>query len=118
MTDSGIPVSHCTGCAACVNICPIDAIQMKERKDGFTYPVVDEEKCVHCGRCTEVCRKWETCLAEAADEPAVYAMLSKNDGLRLHSTSGGIFSETWRQGCGGGLQTGLVCGASDDRKPG
>ena len=93
MTNLGIPVSHCTGCAACANICKMDAIQMNERKDGFTYPGIDGEKCVHCDRCLEVCRKWEQCSAEASDEPAVYAMLSKNDEVRLHSTSGGIFSE-------------------------
>jgi len=46
---------RCTGCAACANICPTDAIEMKPNYDGFYNPSVDYDKCVNCGKCTEVC---------------------------------------------------------------
>ena len=33
---------NCCGCQACVSICPVHAIEMKENEEGFLYPVVDE----------------------------------------------------------------------------
>ncbi len=32
---------HCTGCTACANSCPKDAITMERDREGFAYPVVD-----------------------------------------------------------------------------
>ena len=45
----------CTGCAACVNICPVNAITMQEDKDTFLYPVVDKNLCINCGKCEKAC---------------------------------------------------------------
>lgn len=42
---------RCTGCSACRDICPVDAITMQTDQEGFAYPVVQAEKCIHCGRC-------------------------------------------------------------------
>ena len=46
---------NCCGCSACYNICPNDAILMKEDEQGFLYPEVDSEKCVDCGMCVKIC---------------------------------------------------------------
>jgi len=40
----------CTGCGACVDACPQEAIEMVEGK-----AVVDPEKCVDCGICVDEC---------------------------------------------------------------
>jgi NAD-dependent dihydropyrimidine dehydrogenase PreA subunit len=40
----------CIGCGACVEICPVDALEL----DG-DVPVVDEEWCIGCGVCDTVC---------------------------------------------------------------
>lgn len=40
----------CTGCEACVEACPVDAIAMKEGK-----AVVSEDDCVDCGACVGEC---------------------------------------------------------------
>jgi len=40
----------CTGCGACVEICPVQALQMEE-----DLPVVDEAWCIGCGVCATVC---------------------------------------------------------------
>ncbi len=45
----------CCGCTACSAICPKSAITMKEDKEGFEYPIIDEEKCIRCGMCLKVC---------------------------------------------------------------
>jgi len=40
----------CTGCEACVESCPLDAIAMK---DGVA--VVDADTCGDCGACIDAC---------------------------------------------------------------
>jgi H+/Na+-translocating ferredoxin:NAD+ oxidoreductase subunit B len=40
----------CTGCGACVDICPVDCLELKD-----DLPVVDEEWCIGCGVCATVC---------------------------------------------------------------
>lgn len=45
----------CCGCAACAAACPHRAIRMEADGMGFRYPVVDEDACVDCGICEEVC---------------------------------------------------------------
>lgn len=40
--------SICTGCAACANICPKNAIKMLEDNKGFKYPHIDESICIDC----------------------------------------------------------------------
>ncbi len=40
----------CTGCGDCVNICPVDAIYMKNGKSE-----IDMEKCISCGKCHDIC---------------------------------------------------------------
>lgn len=41
--------SSCTGCGACVNLCPVGAISMDK------VSVTDYDKCIHCGRCIVSC---------------------------------------------------------------
>ena len=38
--------AECTGCGACVSICPKQAITMQPDAEGFLYPKVDGDKCV------------------------------------------------------------------------
>ena len=45
----------CTGCGACNNCCPVDAIEMLEDQEGFKYPNIDMDKCISCGKCKKVC---------------------------------------------------------------
>lgn len=93
MINFGISRSECTGCAACVNVCGQEAIQMKKGRDGFEYPVVNAEKCVGCMKCVRVCTARNLKPEVSPQLPLVYGMCSKNENLRMHSTSGGMFSE-------------------------
>ena len=95
MIDKVIKKSECCGCFGCLNSCPKNCIQMKDDNEGFWYPEVDYYRCIKCNLCIKNCpalnihNKNEDVLKEAE----VIAAYSKDEVLRLDSTSGGIFSE-------------------------
>ena len=80
----------CTGCTACQAICPKEAIRMAPDGEGFSYPQIDEAKCVGCGKCLKVCHAINP--AECRIPLAVYAVKARDAELRLASSSGGVFS--------------------------
>lgn len=96
MENKGYPMLcnqlDCTGCAACANICPKNAITMTELSDGFLQPVVDRDKCVQCLACEKSCPVLNAFSNENKNEPAVYSCWNKDDNVRLESSSGGAFS--------------------------
>ena len=47
--------SACTGCGACRDSCPTGAISMIADEEGFLYPSVEADKCIHCGKCDKRC---------------------------------------------------------------
>lgn len=88
MNISTLQKDECCGCTACMSCCPANAIEMNPDYEGFLYPVVDESKCVDCGKCFNVCKK-----VKLYDEPQhIYACWSKDNTLRAKSSSGGFFS--------------------------
>jgi Fe-S-cluster-containing hydrogenase component 2 len=40
----------CTGCEACISVCPADAISMVDGK-----AMIDANQCIDCGQCAPVC---------------------------------------------------------------
>lgn len=97
----------CTGCGACVNICPHNALIMGQDEYGYYRPKLLEEKCADCGICIRSC---PTLFPNYQNErqPACYAVAMKDD-LRLKCSSGGIFPALaeWTLENGG-----AVCGAA------
>ena len=79
----------CCGCSACVSVCPKQCITMREDKEGFLYPYVENTKCVNCGLCEKVCNELNP--YEKRDPKQVFAAINKNIDVRLKSSSGGIF---------------------------
>lgn len=81
--------SKCSGCHACFNICPKDAITMVSDENGFKYPQIDENLCVHCNLCKKVCPVLKDIKKE--NDIHAYACINKNDEVRKNSSSGGVF---------------------------
>ncbi len=81
----------CCACNACENICPKDCISNIEDTKGFKYAVKDTNVCIDCGLCEKVCQYIQP--ASAKHEPSgVFVGYNLDEGVRLQSSSGGIFS--------------------------
>ena len=102
---------RCTGCTACAAGCPKDAITMVRDSEGFSYPAVDLNACIHCGRCTAICPILRQ--REPMPLPAAFAAWNADDQIRRHSTSGGAFTALAEYILEGG---GVVYGAALDGK--
>lgn len=86
---SDICMNKCTGCGACMNICPNNAITLKENDEGFLYPVIDTQKCTNCNLCLNICPintpKYNNVIPNDC-----YAYMA-SDEERLKSSSGAVF---------------------------
>lgn len=84
----------CCGCTACSQICPEHCIEMIENDEGFKYPVVDNQRCRHCGACDAVCPVLQKNNSEerGTREPKAIGGWIKDEKIRYDSSSGGAFS--------------------------
>lgn len=87
---------NCTGCGACANICPKNALKMEDDTCGFKYPKINDEKCINCGLCKSVCPILNIKDTDTNYKSKVYACWSKDLENRFKSTSGGLFTEIAR----------------------
>lgn len=83
--------SLCTGCGGCANVCPVDAITMQLDEEGFLYPYIDMEKCIHCNQCDAVCHM-NVGVERSDTDSKVYAACSGNLSVLDTVSSGGVFS--------------------------
>lgn len=51
--QAGVDIDECTGCQACEEICPMDAIDMDEQEN---IAFVNLDRCIGCGLCVTVCQ--------------------------------------------------------------
>ena len=102
---SAINKNDCSGCGACVQICPQSCLALRPDKEGFLHPIMDSQNCVNCGKCIKVC---------PVENPkkyvplASYAAISKDNTMLKKSSSGAIFpllAQAWIQ------EEGYVCAA-------
>lgn len=98
----------CCGCSACIAVCPKKAIDMQRDEEGFLYPRIDEDKCVHCHLCEQVCL-FLSGYQGLVDkyEQQYFAVRQKDVMERQKSQSGGIGAALMRREL---LQGGIVYG--------
>ena len=83
----------CCGCYGCVSVCHENCISMATDPEGFWYPTVDTSACVNCGACERACPILNPFEKSKSDICSVYAAYTKNEQVRLQSSSGGLFTE-------------------------
>lgn len=81
--------SSCCACGACVNVCPQNAIAMKEDKSGFVFPFIDNELCVSCYKCTKVCAYQN--VSEKNTPLKTWVAVCRDKENLKNSASGGVF---------------------------
>lgn len=103
VSDAG----QCSGCGACMAVCPKEAITMQEAADGCVYPVIDHDKCIRCGKCLRICDFHQPETLRAPIE--AWAAAGRDDALVKRSASGGVFATlAMRWIADGGLVAGAV----------
>ena len=80
---------RCTGCSACVSICPVECIKMQLNGEGFLYPQLNLDMCIDCDLCNKVCPLNEKDSCNKVKSMQAYG---NKDEIREHSTSGGFFT--------------------------
>ena len=99
--------NKCTGCMACVNICPKHCIHAKSDDEGFIYPDIDKSECIECGLCKNLCQGSHTPYQKGT----AYACINNDEKARNESSSGGIFTLIAEYTLN---QNGIVFGAAFD----
>lgn len=81
----------CSGCGACTQICPVNAIGMLPDDKGFLYPGIINDTCTNCGICDSVCQL-NTYTNTIDYSQMVFAAKLKDFNKRMQSQSGGMFA--------------------------
>lgn len=84
--------STCTGCGACVNICPKHCLQLKPDCEGFFYPKYDDANCIECGLCEKTCHVVTPKEHSSPCLDRFYLYRANDSSLLQASTSGGGFT--------------------------
>lgn len=84
----------CSGCGACIAVCPQKAISLALDEAGFYKAVVEEAACVNCGLCKRVCTRFDEQLTgKSLYDCSLYALQSSDAATVMRCTSGGIAHE-------------------------
>lgn len=85
---------RCSGCTACMSVCPKGCISMQEDEEGFLYPTVNAAECIQCGKCVKICPYSHSEFTNKSEEEELalcYAAYNKDENIRYQSSSGGMF---------------------------
>ncbi len=113
MTNKSIiGTRNCFGCGVCAVACAKNIINIRLNRNGFLEPIItDVNKCTNCGLCSSVCSYKEDKPANCKSPIKFFASWSKDHGVRLSSSSGGVAYELGRSALALGYK---VCGVRYD----
>ena len=80
--------SQCTGCTACVSICPCHCIQMQKDDAGFQFPeMIEQSACIGCGACERSCpvmsnKGFDSDLSTVAYAPHTEQIILRKSSIR------------------------------------
>ena len=80
-------LDKCTGCTACVNICPRNAISIIDTMISLNA-VIEDDKCIECNACEKGCHINHP--VEKYEPIKWYQGWSSDSNIRLSSSSGGV----------------------------
>ena len=98
---------NCCGCGACMQLCPKNAIKMREDECGFIYPKINYEICIGCGKCKSSCAFQNKIINNSPQK--TFAAVSKDSEIVKKSASGGVFASLAKKFIN---DKGIVFGAS------
>lgn len=103
----------CSGCGACVQICPVSSIHIDYDCEGFRRPYV-KSNCIQCGKCVQVC-PWQSEKESESQQalPECYGAWNTDADIRHQSSSGGIFTAIAKEII---AQSGVIFGAKYNDK--
>ncbi|MCK5786101.1 MAG: 4Fe-4S binding protein [Candidatus Sabulitectum sp.] len=87
----------CTGCRACLSVCPAGAISMVDGK-----AVVDDSRCTNCAKCVQVCLPGAIYSTGQSGQSAYPAAGAGDSGRGVGRGGGRGLGRGPRDGRGGG----------------
>ena len=88
---------NCYGCGVCAASCKKHAIRMIINPDGFYQPEVNENLCINCGVCVDVCSfQTEDIKQNGLFDAEYFAGWSHDKDVRHKCSSGGVGFEIAR----------------------
>ena len=89
--DTVCEKNKCTGCMACLEVCPKKAIKLEDTLDAYNA-VICEDFCIHCNACTCVCQNVNNSI-EFKKTISWYQGWSSDEWNRENSSSGAAVYE-------------------------
>lgn len=86
--------SCCQQCGACLAVCPVGALSMNRMKNGLADISVNQDKCIKCRKCYNVCPANKiydyTGYFDNINSKKYYLGYNRNKTVRSQSSSGGV----------------------------
>lgn len=80
----------CTGCGICTAVCEKEAIKIIRNDDGFFVADVNENSCIHCGKCKKICPLLNCETTAKIAEGKLYSYKDNRNEILMTSASGGF----------------------------